>query len=129
MKKKYRNIVVDDVQYGWTIYGDGKEQDVQVWKDKKELFSTNFRVTSITPKDIADAIMEYNKNIKQIKLNEILDKEWTAFLDTIPWRGYDSTITKSNRIFSILRKKWMKKMIKKYGVTMDELNKEYNHDK
>ena len=128
MKKKYRNIVVDDVQYGWTIYGDGKEQDVQVWKDKKELFSTNFRVTSITPKDIADAIKEYNKNIKQIELNETLDKKWSAFLNTIPWRGYGSTIAESNRIFSILRKKWMKKMIKKYGVTMENLNKRFNHD-
>jgi len=127
MKKKYRNIVVDDVQYGWTIYGDGKEQDVQVWKDKQVLFSTNFRVTSITPKDIADAIKEYNKNIKQIELNKTLDKEWTAFLDTIPWQG--SSIEASNQIFVSKRKNWMKRMVKKYGVTMDELNKEYNHDK
>ena len=128
MKKKYRDIVVDDVQYGWTVYSGGKEQDVQVWKDKKELFSTRFRVTSITPKDITDAIKEYNKNIKQIELNETLDKKWSAFLNTIPWRGYGSTIAESNRIFSALRKKWMQKMVKMYGADMTMLIKKYIHD-
>jgi len=61
------------------------------------------------------------------KLDE-LNKEWTAFLDTIPWDGCGDSIARSNRIFDSKRNIWMKKMVKKHGVTMDELNRLYNHD-
>jgi len=56
MKKKHRDITVDDVQYAWTIYGGGKEHDVTIWKDKKEWFTSTLRLGSVTPKDIADLI-------------------------------------------------------------------------
>lgn len=58
MKKKHRDITVDGVKYAWTIYGGGKEHDVTIWKDKKELFTETFRLGSVTPKDIADLIKE-----------------------------------------------------------------------
>jgi len=58
MKKKHRDITVDEVQYAWTIYGGGKEHDVTIWKDKKEWFTTYLRVGSVTPALIADLIKE-----------------------------------------------------------------------
>jgi len=64
MKKKHRDITVDGVKYAWTIYGGGKEHDVTIWKDKKELFTkTDIRVGSVTPKLISELIKEYNKEI------------------------------------------------------------------
>jgi len=56
MKKKYRDITVDEVKYAWTIIGDGKERYVTIWKDKKEWFSSSLRVTTVTPKDISELI-------------------------------------------------------------------------
>ena len=56
MKKKHRDITVDDVQYAWTIYRSGKERIVTIFKDKKAWFTSTFRLGSVTPKDIADLI-------------------------------------------------------------------------
>lgn len=56
MKKKHRNITVGGVQYAWTIYGGGKEHDITIWKDKKELFTTTVRVGEITPSLIRELI-------------------------------------------------------------------------
>ena len=58
MKKKYRDITVEGVKYAWTIYGSGKEHDVTIWKDKKQLFTETLRLGSVTPKDIADLIRD-----------------------------------------------------------------------
>lgn len=61
MKKKHRDIVVDGVQYAWTLYGRGKEHDITVWKDKKRFFTTTVRVTEITPSLIKELIQDHNK--------------------------------------------------------------------
>ena len=127
MEKKHRDIVVDGQQYGWTLYNNGKENYVEVWKDKKTYFAKMFRQDSVTPADIADAIKEFNENLKQIELNETLNKEWTAFLDTIPWEGYGNSIAESNHIFDGKRKAWMKKMVKKHSVDITQLENLYIH--
>ena len=59
---------------------------------------------------------------------EELDKEWSAWLNTVPWEGYGSTIAESNRIFCRKRNFWIKKMVQKHGVSIDDLNKRYNND-
>ena len=127
MEKKHRDIVVDGQQYGWTLYNNGKENYVEVWKDKKTYFTKMFRQDSVTPADIAEAIKEFNENMKQIELDETISKEWTAFLDTIPWNS-DYSIPESNRIFEGKRKAWMKKMVKKHNVEMTLLESKYVHN-
>lgn len=128
MEKKFRDIVVDNQKYGWTIYGGGKEQYIQVWKDKRVFLSTTFRVTSVTPKDIEELIKEHNDAVQMIELRETLDKEWTAFLRKIPWDGYGNTIEESNIIFDGKRRAWMKKMKKKHSIDIALLEKHYVHD-
>ena len=125
MEKKHRDIVVDDIQYGWIVNYAG--DCVTIFKDKKVHCVTSMRLNAITPSDVAVAIKDFNKNVKALELHETLNKEWTAFLDTIPWNSGNS-IEVSNQIFVSKRKNWMKKMVKKHGVTMDDLNKRFNHD-
>jgi hypothetical protein len=59
---------------------------------------------------------------------EELNKEWTAFLDSIPWNS-GNNIAEANRIFIARRKIWLRKMTKKYDVTLQQLNKHFVHDK
>lgn len=35
MKKKYRNITVDGVEYAWKIYLDDGCKFIRIWEDKK----------------------------------------------------------------------------------------------
>jgi len=127
MEKKHRDIVVDGQQYGWIASYLGKDIVVKVYKDKKNLFHKSVRMPEVTPADVADFIKEFNENLRQVELNETLNKEWTAFLNTIPWNtGYG--IPESNRIFEGKRKNWMKKMVKKHGVEMQVLEERYCHD-
>ena len=56
MKKKHRDITVNDIQYAWTIKSSGKEKFVTIWKDKKQWFKSTFRTDSVTPKDVAELI-------------------------------------------------------------------------
>ncbi len=128
MEKKHRDIVVDDIKYAWTIIRGGKEQYVQVWKDGKQYFSENFRLSSVTPADISDAIKDYNERLRQIEVRETLDVEWSAFMATVPWDGYGSTIAESSIIFASKRRKWMQKMAKKHGCSMSLLLLRYKHD-
>jgi len=58
MKKKHRDITVEGVKYAWTIYGNGKEKYVSIWKDKKVILTQTFRLQSVTPKDIEELIRE-----------------------------------------------------------------------
>ena len=127
MKKKYTDIVVDGKTYGWSVYCGGREHDITIWVGKKKLFSTQSRLSSIMPHDIAECIKEYNLNIWKIERNEALDREWIKWLDTVPWNGYGETVAESNNVFTGKRRGWMKKMVKKYDVTMDDLNERYNH--
>ena len=128
MKKKYRDIVVDGQQYGWIASYLGKEIVVKVYKDKNKYFQRSVRMPSITPADVAEYIKEYNKTITEIELKETLDKEWTAFLSKISWNGNGRTIAESNYIFTGKRKNWMKKMVKKYKISMGFLEQHYVHD-
>lgn len=56
MKKKHRDIVVNDVTYGYVVRGDGKERHLTIYRDKKPIYGTTWRVATVTPKDIADTI-------------------------------------------------------------------------
>ena len=58
---------------------------------------------------------------------EALNKEWTAFLNTIPWNT-SCSISESNRRFDSCRNVWMRKMQKKYDVSIQELKARFIHD-
>ena len=62
MKKKHRDIVVNDITYGWTFNKSGKEYYIRIWKDKKIIHSCTVRIPEITPALIADIIKDYLKN-------------------------------------------------------------------
>ena len=133
MEKKHREIIVDGVQYGWTVNYAGDV--VTVWEGKEEAFTLKAKVTpnedgftGVTPKYVAERIREANKALAEFELMETLDTEWTAFLDTVPWDGYGRTIAESNVIFNSKRRKWMNKMIKKYNCSMALLLVKYKHD-
>lgn len=57
MKKKYRDITVDNVKYAWMVSSD----TLIIWKDKKIIKTEDVTHCIITPKIVADSI----KNIKQ----------------------------------------------------------------
>ena len=59
---------------------------------------------------------------------EALNKEWTAFLQQIPWDGFGNTIARSNRTFDKKRMVWMKSIAKKYDVSLTELEHKYVND-
>jgi len=58
---------------------------------------------------------------------EELNKEWTAFLDSIPWSAGNS-IAEANRIFVSRRNVWLQRMRKKYDVTLEQLKHHFVHD-
>ena len=59
MKKKYRDITVDDEQFAWAI--QGVSNIVKVWQDGKELCHLEFDkdLVSVTPSMVADRIRDY----------------------------------------------------------------------
>ena len=61
MKKKHREIVVEDVIYGWTVVSDGKERHLKIWKDKKVIHAVVLRTHSVTPKTVEEIIRDGNK--------------------------------------------------------------------
>lgn len=66
------------------------------------------------------------KNINIITAED-LDKEWTSFLNTIPWNQEGLSIAETNRLFEIKRNAWMKRMSKAYDVDIDDVRKRYTH--
>jgi len=58
MKKKHRDIVVNNVAYGYVVRGDGKERHIKIYRDKKPVYGTTWRVPKVTPQDIVDTIIE-----------------------------------------------------------------------
>ena len=63
-KKKFRDIVVDDVKYAWMVKDYYDElPDLIIWKDKKEIikYDVKFRDSEITPKFVAEKIKEYTQ--------------------------------------------------------------------
>lgn len=59
MKKKHRDIVVDDVMYGWMVECWGPYH-VKIWKDKKIIaqYDIETHYDAITPKMIAGLIKD-----------------------------------------------------------------------
>lgn len=62
MKKKFREITVDNLVFGWTINencdGDGGKC-VKIWKNKKIIYETILNNEYITPALIRDIIKKY----------------------------------------------------------------------
>ena len=58
MKKKHRDIVVNDIKYGYVVRGDGKERHVSIYRNNKPIYGMTWRVPAVTPKDIADIIIK-----------------------------------------------------------------------
>jgi hypothetical protein len=72
MKKKYREITVDDVQYGWTFHydcdGDGN-MCVAIWRDKKIIYREIVKGGyTLLPSILATAIRRIvlNPNIEEV---------------------------------------------------------------
>jgi len=42
MKKKYRDIVVNNIKYAWAYSGEGDGGTLKIWKDKKVIYTENF---------------------------------------------------------------------------------------
>lgn len=61
-----------------------------------------------------------------IQIAEDLDLEWTSFLKTIPW-SQEGSIPEINKRFELLRNAWMKRMAKKYDVSIEDLKTRYIH--
>lgn len=63
MKKKHRDIVVDDQTYGWIV--DHSGYGLRIFKDKKVILTVNVEeFTPVTPKIIEDLIRTYILNKK-----------------------------------------------------------------
>ena len=62
MKKKHRNIVVNGTKYRWTVKCFGKEKDLQIWLNKKPIFTTTLRLPEITPRLVSEIIEEELNN-------------------------------------------------------------------
>lgn len=86
MKKKHRDITVDNVKYGWiaephTITGI---VELRVYKDKKVWFKTNF-LGAVKPGDVKDHITKQLKTdtpkaiAKTVKANS--PSEWKRIKD------------------------------------------------
>lgn len=64
MKKKYREIIVNDIPYGWTVNNncDGEgENMLSVWFDKKIIYEELFEnEIVITPKMVVQIIDSLN---------------------------------------------------------------------
>ena len=59
MKKKYRDIAVNGETYGWIVnYVDIEDRDLgfSIYKNKKYLFSSRSKESSITPSLVARCI-------------------------------------------------------------------------
>jgi len=56
MKKKHREIIVNNQHFGYIVRGDGRERHISIYKDKKSIFTTTWRVQTVTPKDIEEII-------------------------------------------------------------------------
>lgn len=52
MKKKYRNITVDNIEYAWMI----KQDLLSVWKNKKLIIHEDVSYCIIKPSDVAEKI-------------------------------------------------------------------------
>ena len=84
MKKKFREITVDGVKYGWTVYvGEDSPNTVTIWLNKKPLYeSVNCGYMDITPK-----LIRYWIITKGEKTIEQLEKELSVFHDSEMWQA------------------------------------------
>ena len=56
---------------------------------------------------------------------EDLDREWTKFLDSIPWNQEGLSVSEINRQFEVKRMAWMKRMAKTYDIELQLIEKQY----
>jgi hypothetical protein len=56
---------------------------------------------------------------------EDLNKEWTKFLDSIPWNQEGLSISESNRLFEVKRTAWMKRMSKAYDIELSLIEEKF----
>lgn len=56
---------------------------------------------------------------------EDLDKEWTKFLDTIPWNQEGLSVSEINKQFEVKRMAWMKRMAKTYDIELSLIEEKY----
>jgi hypothetical protein len=56
MKKKFRDITVDDIKYGWIATYD----TLTIWLNKKIIRTINVEHCTVTPKLVAECIKELN---------------------------------------------------------------------
>ena len=71
MKKKHRDIVVDDVTYGYIVIGHGKERGITIYRDRKRILYTEYRVATVTPKMIEELIREKILNLNNGRTKNI----------------------------------------------------------
>ena len=55
MKKKYREITVNNKTYAWTLKSDGKEHVISIWENKKVIHNETVRC-DITPSLVREII-------------------------------------------------------------------------
>jgi hypothetical protein len=55
---------------------------------------------------------------------EDLDKEWTKFLDSIPW-NQEGLVSEINNRFEMKRNAWMKRMSKTYDIELSLIKEKY----
>ena len=58
MNKKHRDIVVNDVTYGYIVKGDGKGRNIRIYRDKKLVYGSTWRVATVTPALIEEIIIK-----------------------------------------------------------------------
>jgi hypothetical protein len=94
MKKKFREIVVDGITYGWTVKEDcgcdSNDKYIKIWLDKKVIYeSTVNGDMEITPKMIREWIL-----IKGGKTIQELEKELTDLRkeNLEAWKIYGSEL-------------------------------------
>jgi len=61
MKKKYRDITVNDKQYAWAVQND----TLVIWYNKKVIKMADVLDTTVTPKIVAEII----KKLKSFKIS------------------------------------------------------------
>lgn len=55
MKKKYRDITVDDVKYAWKVKTDDDCNYLVIWKDKKIIYQGDI-TADVTPSYVSSII-------------------------------------------------------------------------
>ena len=59
MKKKFREITVDDKKYAWAVHDGYENNIITIWLDKKKIYNKSVGGhIKVTPKTIAEIIKD-----------------------------------------------------------------------